>query len=265
MRGKCGTGLVFIAAGLISLPAQGQEITDWSGFYAGIFGGYALDREASSGSTIGPAVLDLGGDILSGNLVTGNGRINGVFGGAAAGYTYQHDQLVMGLELGAGLGDFGKANSTIAALSIDDGANIATIDYSDVTQFNVNWYSTLQGRLGYAQDNWMVYLKGGAAIADASATNTSRIVLSDPGGILGLPDLDLPSSGSSSQVLVGPAFGFGIEAMMTDTVSVSAEYSYIGLPSMTAPGSLLGGLLGGGGSAFKAEMHQIKAGVNYHF
>ncbi|MCR6672238.1 outer membrane protein [Devosia ginsengisoli] len=255
-----------LALGLGTSGALGQSTTDWAGFYAGIYGGYALDSAGASSSSIGPATLDLGGgDVLSGTLDSSNGRISGLFGGAAAGYNYQREQLVLGVELGGGLGGFGKTNSTVAALSMTDGVNTATIDYSDVTTFGLDWYTTLQGRVGFAQDNWMFYLKGGAALANVTITNNSRVTLADPGGLIGLPNIDLPSSGSTTQLIVGPTFGVGIEAMVTDAVSVSAEYSYLNLPSAIGPSSLLGGLLGGGGSTFDAATHQLKAGVNYHF
>ena len=262
--------LRFAGAGAVALTmttgALAQSTVDWSGFYAGIYGGYALDADGATTSSIGPATIDLGGgDVLAGTLDMGTGRINGAFGGAAAGYNYQRDQLVLGVELGGGLGSFGKTNHTVAHLSMTDGVNTATIDYSDVTEFGVNWYTTLQGRVGFAHDNWMFYLKGGAAIADVAISNNSRVTLADPGGLIGLPDIDLPSSGTAEQLLVGPAFGLGMEAMVTDSVSVSAEYSFIGLPSMDGPSSLLGGLLGGGGSTFEGAMHQVKAGINYHF
>lgn len=263
-------GASAIALTMMSTAAWAQDATDWNGFYAGIYGGYGVDVNGSATSSVGPATLDLGGgNVLSGNLATETGRINGIHGGVVGGYNYQRDRLVLGLEGGFGLGAFGKTNSTVAALSMTDGVNTATIDYTDSTSFNIDWLTTLQGRMGFTQDNWLFYLKGGVVMANASVSSDSRLTIADPGGLIGLPNIDLPSSSTASQLLIGPAFGFGVETMVTEAVSISAEYSFIGLPALEAPagglGLGLGGLFGGGGGSHDAAMHQIKAGINYHF
>lgn len=258
-----------IIAGLLTGGAQAQDALDWTGFYAGVFGGYALDSNPASGSSIGPASLDFGGgDVLTGSFAQSSERTDGLFGGAAVGYNYQHNALVLGVEASAGLGDLGKSNSSNLSLSFDDGVNTANIDSRENSVFDINWYTSLQARIGLAHENWLFFLKGGIVVADASVASTSRLTLADPGGVIGLPNLDLPGASNYSEVLMGPAFGFGAEVMIAQNISLAAEYSYLGLPDVEAPaaGIGLGGLLGGSsGTTFVGGIHQIKAGVNYHF
>lgn len=269
-----GAASAVVALGLQAsmAQAQAQEPLDWTGFYAGVFGGYALDSNAASGSSIGPVSLDIGGDVLAGSLGQSTGRTDGLFGGATVGFNYQHNALVIGVEGSAGIGDLGKSNSSDLHLTFDDGVNVANIDSTDSSVFDINWYTSLQGRLGLAHENWLFFLKGGIVVADASVASTSRLTLADPGGAIGFPNIDLPGASSYSEVLVGPAFAFGAEVMVAQNISLSAEYSYVGLPDVEAPaaglGLGLGGLLGGGGgggTTFAGGIHQVKAGVNYHF
>lgn len=257
-------------AGIGMLPSAvlAQSAVDWSGFYASVFGGYALDREAATGSSTGPGSLDLGGAVFTGTMSEADDRISGLFGGIAGGYNYQHDRLVFGIEASAGLGGFSKSSESTMDLSFVQGADTAEVYFDQRSVFDINWYTSLQGKVGLAHENWLFFLKGGAVLADASVTGTSQLTVSDPAGIAVGGNIDLPGASHVSQIVMGPAFGFGAEVMLADNVSASAEYSYVGLPQVTAPApaGMFGGLFGAGGSpAFSAGMHQVKAGVSYHF
>ena len=256
-----------LAAGLAPSAVSAQDVVDWSGFYASVFGGYAVDREAAESSSVGPASLDALGIILNGSQSNSSGRINGLFGGVAGGYNYQHDRLVMGVEASGGLGNFSKTDNFNVDLSADLGGNLIDVYFDQTSVYDINWYTSLQGKLGLAHENWLFFLKGGAVIADVSVASTLDLLVEDPGGVLGggpVP-LAVPGNSTFSQVVVGPAFGFGAEVMMAENISLSAEYSYVGLPNVTAPapGGILGGLLGD--TTFTGGNHQIKAGVSYHF
>ena len=247
-----------------SVQSHAQDVADWSGFYASVFGGYALDTEASSGTTLGPSDLPLGG-AASVTIERSSGRINGPFGGIAGGYNYQHDRLVMGIEASAGLGGFGKANAYGVQLEYINGANTANIVSDQRSAFDINWYTSLQGRLGLAHEKWLFFLKGGAVVADISVAGTAQFTSVDPAGIV-LGNVSDVGTSAFSQVLVGPAFGFGTEVMMAENVSISAEYSYVGLPDVTAPATgIYGPMLGTVATTFSGGMHQLKAGVSYHF
>lgn len=261
-----GFGVALAAA--MTSGAAAQEVVDWSGFYAGIYGGYALDTDGASSSSTGPATFNFGGGAINGTIASSTGRIEGLIGGVVTGYTYQHDKLVLGVEAGLHLGDYGKADTSTLGGTATDGVNTVTLSFDENARYNVDWYTALVGRVGFAHDRWLFTLKGGVVVANASIQADSRLFVDDPGGLI-LPAgtlIDVPGTSSASELVVGPTFGFGAETMIAENVSVSAEYTYVSLPDISAPSAGLGGLLGGGGGpVFGASMHQLKAGVKYHF
>lgn len=261
-----GASVTLALAGMI-LPAQAQDLTDWSGFYAGIYSGYALDADGASASSTGPLAVNLGGAVLNGSFSNGDGRIAGIIGGLNAGYNYQHNNLVLGLETGINVGQYGKTDSTSLSGTATAGGNTLTASFDQSATYDINWYTNLVGRVGVAYGNWLFTLKGGVVFADASIKASSALHVDDPGGLI-LPAgtvIDVPGASSASKLLIGPTFGIGAEAMVAENVSVSAEYGYIGLPDLSAPAPGIGGLFGGGGSVFTGAIHQLKAGVKYHF
>lgn len=117
--------------------APAYQPFDWSGFYAGINGGYAW----------GDGKFDLGG-------VTSNATPDGALLGGTIGYNYQWGQTVFGVEGDAAWSDV-KGRTNCAA---------------GVCEAKNNWLSTARLRLGYAVDRFMPYVTGGAAFGDIKAT-----------------------------------------------------------------------------------------------
>lgn len=105
---------------------------NWTGFYVGINGGYALGT--SSWSARG--------------LTTSDFDANGAMVGGTIGYNLQTSQLVFGIE-----GDL-----AYSWLKGSDG--------SACCETRNDWFATVRGRLGYAIDRLMPYVTGGAAFGD---------------------------------------------------------------------------------------------------
>ncbi len=129
----------------------------WSGFYAGVQGGYS----AGTGHINDPGL----GDIAS----------RGWFGGAHLGYLAQRGSVVFGIE-----GDF---NSGPASGARSFAAGVETMS-------DRNWTSSVRGRLGYAVGNAFVYGAAGAAFAEheltavnGGLTSTGKTVF--PGFVVG--------------------------------------------------------------------------------
>ena len=262
-----------LSLAVATTAAQAQDASNWTGFYAGVLGGYSLDDGKGTGSSMGPASANLGGDVLSGSFSQSVGRSNGLLVGAVAGYNHQVDMLVLGAEAGLTIGGFGKTNASDINLSFTDGVDTLGLLSADEAKYDVNWYTTLQGRVGLTFDNWLFFIKGGVAVADVSVNATSQFTISDPGNVA-IGDVSLPGASHANSIQMGPAFGFGAETMITDKISLSGEYGYVGLPGLTAPSaSLLGGILGGGapapgtagGTSFTGGFHTVKLGANFHF
>lgn len=130
---------------------------NWSGFYIGAHAGYGWAREdhrdvAPGGGywTFGPVGQFAG--------VQGVKPSGAVYGGQA-GYNWQAANWVLGIEL-AGNGT--SINRT------DDSIFFPPTDRLSVKVENT---FTASGRLGYAFNNWLPYIKGGYAGAQLNVTN----------------------------------------------------------------------------------------------
>ena len=164
---------------------------DWSGFHLGIFSAYAL------GNWTGDAP-----DYPHQSM-------NGWFGGALAGYDVQlPNNWVAGIEADISLADIKQTDNYI------DAAMTLQIDY----------LSTLRGRLGYAWDRSLIYATGGLAIAHMNLTANQY----HPAGP-GSP----PFQATANAYNYGYAVGGGFQWAMLDNLSFKAEYLRIGLAEKT--------------------------------
>jgi outer membrane immunogenic protein len=116
-------------------PAPVSPIYDWSGFYAGVMGGYAWGSGASGG-----------------------------FGGGTLGYNWQApgSQFVFGLEADAA-GSSLKQTQTTAL-------NVLGFPVTATGEDKVDAFGSVTGRVGVALDASLLYAKGGYAWADNKIT-----------------------------------------------------------------------------------------------
>jgi iron complex outermembrane recepter protein len=121
-----------------------SPVTNWTGIYIGVNGGYTFGGSTWSDSVTGSS---------SGSF----GTSGFVFGGTV-GANYQAGSLVFGVE---GDGDWANASSfgTFTATSLC-AAGCLTKN---------TWLSTARGRVGYAFDRYLVYATAGAAFGDVRA------------------------------------------------------------------------------------------------
>lgn len=191
-------GLVIAAS--ISVPASSAlaadldvplRPSDWTGLYVGAFGGgmYLDGTYDYTCAICGLAVTDAE---MSGT---------GYFGGVLAGYNYQIDSFVIGVE-----GDWAWG-SEIA--SNDEAGELTSTDFDNI--------ATLRARAGVAFDNTLIYATGGVAFVNTTFGT------SDFGG----------ESVSDSAWLTGWVIGAGMEHAFTDALTARLEYMYIGLPGQT--------------------------------
>lgn len=115
--------------------------SDWSGFYAGVFGGYASGTATTVAS------------------VTDEIDISGGIAGVAIGANYQIDSFVLGVE-----GDL--------AWSGIGGSAICALSPAFTCGGDIEWLSTVRARAGVAFDQALLYATAGVAIAGATATVT---------------------------------------------------------------------------------------------
>jgi outer membrane immunogenic protein len=121
----------------------------WQGFYLGGHAGGAWNNVDITDT------YTYYGDPTAKNSAGGSG----VIGGAQSGYNFQRRDIVYGVE--ADLGYLNLAGRKMAALQADphNDAYWLTGNYTS----SGNLYGDLTGRLGYAADRALLYVKGGAA------------------------------------------------------------------------------------------------------
>jgi outer membrane immunogenic protein len=123
------------AAAPIAVPVA----YNWSGFYAGIQGGWGfgnsswVDRVGSTGD------FDVDGGLLGGTL----------------GFNWQNGMTVLGVETDLAWTDISGSTKVTCGLGC--------------TTSN-SWLGTTRARLGYAVDRWMPFVSGGLAYGDIQAS-----------------------------------------------------------------------------------------------
>jgi outer membrane immunogenic protein len=202
-----------------------QPYFNWTGWYAGVSGGYALSDKLET-STSG------------GSFATGL-KPEGGFFGAQIGYNWQipSSMFVLGVEGDAFLSDI-NASHTIASFG-----PIAVGASSKLDKFG-----TVRGRLGIAVDRTLFYATGGVAIGYNEAT-------------LNISALGLGARAFDSQTHVGWTAGGGAEYAFAHNWTAKLEYRYAAFQSKGydfAPGIIPR-------VDIDPSFHTVTAGINYKF
>jgi outer membrane immunogenic protein len=204
----------------------------WTGPYLGghIGGGWASAK--SDFSTTGPV------------FGSADNRMTGFAGGLQLGYNWQNGPVVYGAET-----DFTFANID-GGLSTSCPAALCGVALSARYDQKMPWFGTLRGRLGYAQDGWLLYATGGYAYTrletEASATAGA--------GTATLSQHDFRN---------GWAIGGGIEVALMRQWSLKAEYLYMDFGTSTTTWAVPG--LPTLTDTTKLNMNLVRVGVNYRF
>ena len=129
-----------------------------------------------------------------------------------------------------------------------------------------DWYAMATGRLGYAWDRALLYVKGGAAFVPIRAAVSDNCLAV----AAGCGNWIVATSGKDT--VTTWTIGGGIEWAFSDNWSLKGEYMFIGLDdSLTTCGSATvasGATVGGGPFCFTHAfdgIHTAKVGINYRF
>ncbi|WP_128929878.1 outer membrane protein [Bradyrhizobium guangxiense] len=152
---------------------------DWSGFYAGVNGGWGWSHNS----------WDFLGSIPEGSHDATGGTVGGQIG-----YRWQFGNTVLGLE---GLGNW-------ADLS---GSNVSIANPGTTNHTNIDGFGLLTGQIGYSAGNVLLYAKAGAAVVGS----TYRITNS--AGFLGDADTTRwgGTAGAGLEISLTPNWSAGIE------------------------------------------------------
>ena len=150
---------------------------DWSGAYLGLQLGYGSgEASTDAGGLLGPVELSIDPD--------------GFVGGVYAGWNFQNDNIVYGLET--------DINYSGVEETFDLGGG-------DELEAGIDWYGSTRARVGLAADRFLAFATAGVAYASASVE---------------APGLD------ESETYVGWTAGAGLEYAFTDNLVGRGEYRY---------------------------------------
>jgi outer membrane immunogenic protein len=192
---KLACGALAATMTMGAAPALAQDV-DWTGFYLGINAGYA--NGDMNIVTANP------GGAFDGLLIKLDS--NGAVAGVTAGANMQMDHIVFGIE-----GDFDWSAMTGDAPPINFGGQDSIVTGS------IDRLGTIRARVGFAADRLLVFATAGLAGGAVKGVVTH------------FPTDPFTSTTGGTQY--GYVVGGGVEAALTDNLSVKAEYLYVDLGS----------------------------------
>jgi outer membrane immunogenic protein len=258
---KAGLLGLAIAAVLIAAPAMAADMPvaappapvpawNWTGFYIGVNAGYGQNDPTGDRTCINPAGIVFGAG-CSQNIQGHAIRPAGALAGGTAGYNFQFDKIVLGIETDVQWSDI-KASSSVL---IRPAAPVCCFNASD----NLNWFGTTRGRIGFlATPQLLAYATGGFIYGNENVVATTAF----PSGFA------YPATGSSTRT--GGVVGAGLEYAFTNNISAKVEGLYydMGVLSVSflcpagatncTPGYREGG-------AFSERGYMVRGGLNWHF
>jgi outer membrane immunogenic protein len=130
-------------------PPAIVAVYDWSGFYIGGNGGYGTTRNCWDFVSFGGAPLNAG---------EGCHNSDGAVAGGQIGYRWQSNAFVFGLEAQGNWAD-------LRGSRVSSPASVAAA--GDLTiNSRLRAFGLFTGQVGYAWNNVLLYVKGGAAVVD---------------------------------------------------------------------------------------------------
>ncbi|MGA7811188.1 outer membrane protein [Bradyrhizobium sp.] len=202
-------------------PPMMMAAYDWSGFYVGINGG---------GGTSNNNWTLVGGGSEGRNDASG-GTVGGQIG-----YRWQMSSWVFGVEAQGNWADF-------------KGSNVSNVFPGDSNQTKIDAFGLFTGQVGYAFNNVLVYVKGGAAVVD------------DKYSIFALPSAALLAS--TTETRWGGTVGAGIEYGFAPNWSVGFEYDHLFMGTTNNSFTVAG--VPAGADSIRQDVDLFTARINYKF
>jgi outer membrane immunogenic protein len=212
---------------------------NWRGFYAGGQYGYGSSTENFNGST--NSMLSA----LIGNLVvseTGIGQANLQLGkvsshmqgfGAFAGYNWQWDDVVAGLEMSYLHGNLGGSASASEAFTttnrLSDGF-FHSVSATSQAQIAISDMATFRARAAYSYNCFLPYAFAGFALGNADISRTVTVNDSAGNSVFGPFTQFVPltsTQGTSNHMIYGYTAGLGMDINLVGGLFMRAEWEYV--------------------------------------
>jgi outer membrane immunogenic protein len=211
----------------------------WQGFYVGGQYGYGSSDENFNNSNT--SMLNA----LIGNLTvaqTGIGQSNLQLGGdsarssaygAFAGYNWQWDDVVAGLEMSYMHGNFGGAANASEGFTttskLSDGL-FHSVTATSSAQIAISDMATFRGRAAYSYGCFLPYVFGGLALGNADISRSVAVNDSGSLNILGPFTQFVPLMASSdlhNHMIYGYTAGLGVDINLIGGLFMRAEWEYV--------------------------------------
>jgi outer membrane immunogenic protein len=176
-------------------PAMAVAVYNWSGFYAGVNGGWGSSRNRWDETSLGVA-LSQGSHNATGGTV-----------GGQIGYRWQAASWVFGVEAQGNWADF-------------HGSNVIPLAPAFTNDTRVDAFGLFTGQVGYAANNVLFYLKGGAAVT----SDRYRLLATGTG---------IQLANSVDDTRWGGVVGAGLEYGFAPNWSAGIEYNHMFMQDKT--------------------------------
>ena len=212
-----------------------KTTTNWQGFYAGGQGGLGTTDMDFTNTTstlvqrllFNTAILSDGGlatwPMNTPTSVHGNGY------GAFAGYNWQWDDVVVGLELNYMHGKFGGSQTVEQTRNFTDGTGAQDfVTYQSTAKVNLTDLGSLRARAGYAMGVFLPYAFGGVALGQADIVRTARVFGTqiDPTTKQAFPFDVQATDAQNSKYVNGYVGGLGMDVMLMACLFLRAEWEF---------------------------------------
>jgi outer membrane immunogenic protein len=208
-------------------PPPVAAIYDWTGFYIGANGGWGSSHKCWDAVPV---------NVLIG--AEGCHDATGAVAGGQIGYRWQAGTWVFGLEA---QGDWADLKGSNASLLFPGFENTSKIDA----------FGLFTGQIGYAANNVLFYVKGGAAV-----TSDSFRINTFPGGVL--------SATTNDDTRWGGVVGVGLEFGFAPNWSIGVEYDHLFMQDKTHTFTTPGGIFFGT-DRIQQDVDLVTARINYRF
>jgi outer membrane immunogenic protein len=174
-------------------PPAVAPIYNWSGFYIGINGGGGSAHKCWD-------IVNLGGVLVAPSIPVGCHDATGGTAGGQIGYRWQTANWVFGVEAQGNWADFKGSNVNLAVATVQN-------------ESKIDAFGLFTGQIGYAWNNVLLYVKGGAAVV----SDKYRVI-------------DIPTGltfNNANETRWGGAVGAGLEFGFAPNWSIGVEYDHL--------------------------------------
>ncbi|HVX74827.1 MAG TPA: outer membrane beta-barrel protein [Bradyrhizobium sp.] len=235
------------------LPPAPPPIADWDGFYVGGQAGYGSSDENFNGATsdmtsalLADTLIEQEMQVSQWNLELGKDSHRAGGFGAFAGYNWQWDDIVVGVEGSYLHADFGgSASATEARRSTLSDGLVHNVTATSQASIAISDMATFRARAGYAFGCFLPYVFGGFALGNADISRS--ITVQDVENGVALAPLSA-SDAEHNHLVYGYSAGLGIDYKVAAGLFLRGEWEYTRFTS-----------------AVDTSINTVRAGIGYKF